>query len=149
MFEITNQTSEPLTRRLVGFSDVWILSLPFFLFPGVNFKRLDFSTRCLDFQPYVCIFFQTFEISCQAKISLAQKGQKFKPEAIERATKTRDLCQATTQPYKLFDTLQITCPNIQDRIFNDFDFKTPKLENSPNQFKSKANEYEQMLGIHT
>lgn len=53
----------------------------------------------------------------------------------------RGLCQATTQPYRLFDTPQITCPNIQDRIFKNFDFKIPKLGNSPNQFKSKSNEH--------
>ena len=54
----------------------------------------------------------------------------------------RDLCQSTTQPYRIFDTTPKTCQNIQDRIFKDFDFKIPKLENSPNQFKSKAIEHE-------
>jgi len=60
--------------------------------------------------------------------------------AIERAMDAKDLCQSTTQHYRLFDASPKTCSNIKDWIFKDLTTKHQKLEYSPIQSKSKANE---------
>jgi hypothetical protein len=63
---------------------------------------------------------------------------KFRPNVIERATETKDLCQATTQPCMALRNTPKTCPTIHSRIFIKMDNKTQKSKNSQNPFKSKA-----------
>ena len=60
-------------------------------------------------------------------------------EVIGRATETRDLCQATTKPYRLFDTPQQHVQTSKIGFLKDLTSKHQKLEYSSNQFNSKAN----------